>query len=170
MITIKEITKITTEQAELVELFQEVVASGAAMNFLHPMSEETAIEYWNGVLSKHVRLFVALLEDEIVGTVQLQMSDKENAPHRAEIAKLMTHPKAQRKGVARAILNYVLKIAEEENRTLLLLDTEKDGPANALYQSEGFVLYGEIPAYSQDPFGVFKDGNCYYKYSPQISQ
>ncbi|WP_225744807.1 GNAT family N-acetyltransferase [Marinilactibacillus sp. Marseille-P9653] len=169
MITIKEITNITTEQAELVDLFQEVVASGAAMNFLHPMSEETAIKYWNGVLSEHVRLFVALLDEEIVGTVQLQMSDKENAPHRAEIAKLMTHPKAQRKGVARTILQHVLKVAEKEKRTLLLLDTEKEGPANALYQSEGFVLYGEIPAYSQDPFGVFKDGNCYYKYSPQTS-
>lgn len=165
MIQIKELKEIETNQDELAELFQEVVAAGAAMNFLHPMSYETAIHYWNNVLSSQVRLFIATIDEEIVGTVQLILSGKENAPHRAEIAKLMTHPKARRKGVAKALLQHALKAAEQEGRTLLLLDTEKVGPANALYQSEGFVLYGEVPAYSQDPFGVYKDGNCYYKLS-----
>lgn len=163
MTEIKEITKITAYQNELACLFQEVVATGASMNFLYPMRYETALHYWNNVLSKHVRLFIAIVDKEVVGSMQLHLSDKENGQHRAEITKLMTHPKARRKGVAKLLLQHVLKIAKQEGRTLLLLDTEKDGPANKLYQSEGFILYGEIPAYSQDPFGVYKDGNCYYK-------
>ncbi|SFK57761.1 hypothetical protein SAMN04488569_10526 [Marinilactibacillus piezotolerans] len=163
MTEIKELKEIKTNQDELARLFQDVVAAGASMNFLYPMSYETAFRYWNNVLSEHVRLFVAFVNDEIAGTVQLHLSDKENGQHRAEIAKLMTHPNARRKGVAKALLKHSLKVAEQEGRTLLLLDTEKDGPANALYQSEGFVLYGEIPSYSQDPFGIYKDGNCYYK-------
>ncbi|WP_179128572.1 GNAT family N-acetyltransferase [Marinilactibacillus piezotolerans] len=163
MIEIKELTEIQTNQDELARLFQEVVADGASMNFLHPMQYETAIHYWSNVLTENVRLFIAILDDKIVGTVQLHLSDKENGQHRAEIAKLMTHPNARRKGVAKTLLHYVLQIAEQEGRTLLLLDTEKDSLANGLYQSAGFVLYGEIPAYSQDPFGVYKDGNCYYK-------
>lgn len=163
MIQIKELKEIEANRDELARLFQKVVAAGASMNFLHPMSYETAIHYWNNVLSEHVRLFVAILEEEIVGTVQLHLSDKENGQHRAEIAKLMTHPKARRKGVAKTLLRHALKVAEQEERTLLLLDTEKVGPANTLYQSEGFILYGEVPDYSQDPFGVYKDGNCYYK-------
>ncbi|MFJ1626395.1 GNAT family N-acetyltransferase [Marinilactibacillus psychrotolerans] len=166
MIQLKEINNIKdikVHQEGLVTLFQEVVANGASMNFLYPMRYETALHYWNNVLSKNVRLFIAIVDKEVVGSVQLHLSDKENGQHRAEIAKLMTHPKARRKGVAKLLLQHVLKVAKQEGRTLLLLDTEKDGPANKLYQSEGFILYGEIPAYSQDPFGIYKYGNCYYK-------
>ena len=160
---IKEITDIQNDRAELSRLFQEVVAQGASMNYLHPMSDETAACYWEGVLSEQVHLYVAILDGQIAGTVQLHLSDKENGQHRAEVAKLMTHPDARRKGVAKALLQHAEQAAIRKNRWLLLLDTEKDGPANVLYQSEGYKLIGEIPAYSQDPFGEYKNVNVYYK-------
>ncbi|GAB3070475.1 GNAT family N-acetyltransferase [Salinicoccus sesuvii] len=160
---IRELQEIHNDQAALSRLFQAVVATGAPMNYYHPMHYETAMNYWAGVLSDYNRLFVAVLDGEIVGTVQLHLSDKENGQHRAEIAKLMTHPKAQRKGVARSLLRHAEQAAIEEQRWLLMLDTEKEGPANALYLSEGYQLVGEVPAYSQDAFGEYKDGHVYYK-------
>ncbi|TVT29289.1 GNAT family N-acetyltransferase [Salinicoccus cyprini] len=160
---IREINEIYHHQEELSHLFQEVVASGASMNYFHPMHHETAMRYWAGVLSDHHRLFVAILDGKIAGTVQLHLSDKENGQHRAEVAKLMTHPDFQRKGVGKALLQHAEKMATEENRWLLMLDTEKGSAANALYLSEGYQLIGEVPAYSQDPFGKYKDGNVYYK-------
>ncbi|WP_271398166.1 GNAT family N-acetyltransferase [Salinicoccus roseus] len=82
---------------------------------------------------------------------------------RAEVAKLMTHPDARRKGIAKGLLQHAEQAAIRKNRWLLLLDTEQDGPANVLYQSEGYMLIGEIPSYSQDPFGEYKNVNVYYK-------
>jgi GNAT superfamily N-acetyltransferase len=160
---VMEIKEIGGYEEELANLFQEIVAAGASMNYLHPMQHKTATAYWYNVLSEHVRLFVGLLDGKIAGTVQLHLSDKENGHHRAEIAKLMTHPDAQRKGIARKLLQHAEQAARQEGRTLLLLDTEKQGPANVLYQSEGYVLYGEVPAFAQDAFGNYKDGNFYYK-------
>jgi ribosomal protein S18 acetylase RimI-like enzyme len=161
---IKEITNIEEDRMELSRLFQEVVAHGASMNFLHPMSDETALRYWDGVLSEYVQLYAAILDDKIAGTVQLHLSDKENGQHRAEIAKLMTHPDARRKGVAKSLLQHAEQAAIQADRWLLLLDTEKDGPANFLYLAEGYKSIGEIPAYSQDPFGEYKDVTVYYKH------
>lgn len=159
----QEITQIEPYKEELASLFQTVVADGASMNYLHPMSKETALNYWKSVLSEHVRLFIALLDGRIAGTVQLHYSDKENGQHRAEIAKLMTSPKARRKGVARNLLQHAEQVAKQDGKTLLLLDTEKEGPANELYQSEGYVLFGEVPDFAQDAYGTYLAGNFYYK-------
>lgn len=161
---IREISDIQDDRDELSRLFQEVVAQGASMNYLHPMSDETAARYWDGVLSEHVHLYVAVMDGSIAGTVQLHLSDKENGQHRAEIAKLMTHSAARRKGVAKSLLEHAEEAAFRKNRWLIMLDTEKDGPANILYQDEGFTPIGVIPAYSQDPFGEYKDVTVYYKH------
>ncbi|MFS0561267.1 GNAT family N-acetyltransferase [Terribacillus sp. 179-K 1B1 HS] len=159
----KELTKIGSFKEELASLFQIIVADGASMNYLHPMSKETALSYWDSLLSEHVRLFVGLIDGQIAGTVQLQFSDKENGQHRAEVAKLMTHPEHRKKGVARKLLQHVEQVAKDEGKTLLLLDTERNGPANLLYQSEGYVLFGEVPDFAQDAFGTLLAGNFYYK-------
>ncbi|MFP3359801.1 GNAT family N-acetyltransferase, partial [Planococcus sp. SIMBA_143] len=103
---------------------------------------ETALRYWDGVLSEYVQLYAAILDDKIAGTVQLHLSDKENGQHRAEIAKLMTHPDARRKGVAKSLLQHAEQAAIQADRWLLLLDTEKDGPANFLYLAEGYKSIG----------------------------
>lgn len=160
---IKELTEIGDYKEELAGLFQSIVADGASMNYLHPMSKETAIYYWDSVLSEQVRLFIGLIDGKIAGTVQLHYNEKENGRHRAEIAKLMTSTKARRKGVARKLLQHVERAAKADRKTLLLLDTEKEGPANLLYQSEGYVLFGEVPDFAQDAFGTFLAGNFYYK-------
>lgn len=160
---IKEIRVIGEYREELASLFQMVVADGASMNYLHPMSKETALSYWDNVLSEQVKLFIGLIDGQIAGTVQLHYSDKENGRHRAEIGKLMTSTKARRKGVARKLLQYAEQAAKADGKTLLLLDTEKEGPANLLYQSEGYVLYGEVPDFAQDAFGTYLAGNFYYK-------
>ncbi|MFP7494142.1 GNAT family N-acetyltransferase [Terribacillus saccharophilus] len=160
---IKEVVEMEMYIEELSSLFQSIVAGGASMNYLHPMSDKTAFNYWDSVLSENVRLFIGLIDGQIAGTVQLQYTDKENGQHRAEIAKLMTSTKARRKGVARKLLQHAEQVAKADGKTLLLLDTEKEGPANKLYQSEDYVLFGEVPDFAQDAFGTYLAGNFYYK-------
>ncbi|WP_042223453.1 GNAT family N-acetyltransferase [Oceanobacillus manasiensis] len=160
---IVEVKDIATYQEELATLFQKVVAEGAALNYLHPMQYNIAINYWKDVVSEQVRLFICLLDGKVVGTIQLHLADKENGQHRAEMAKLMTDPDTRRKGVARKLLQHAEQAAKQEKRSLILLDTAKGSSANILYQSEGYILFGQVPAYSQDAFGNYKDNNFYYK-------
>jgi GNAT superfamily N-acetyltransferase len=43
-------------------------------------------------------------QDGVIGTVQLITDQPENQPHRADVAKLLVHEKARRKGAAMALM------------------------------------------------------------------
>jgi GNAT superfamily N-acetyltransferase len=66
------------------------------------------------------------------------------------VAKLLVHPDARRRGVARSLMIALEAIARSENKTLLTLDTETGGKAEPLYQSLGYVAAGVIPRYARD--------------------
>src|SRR6266576_1318222 len=99
-----------------------------------PAEAET---FWDGALAAMTRgerlMFGAFDGDLLVGTVTLILKSPPNAPHRAEIAKLMTLSTHRRRGVARALL----RLAEGEGllygKTLLMLDTAAEGGSSALY-------------------------------------
>jgi ribosomal protein S18 acetylase RimI-like enzyme len=93
---------------------------------------------------------VARRDDEIVGTVQLDLATPPNQPHRGEIRKLLVHPSARRAGIARALMLAIEEHAREANRSLLTLDTASDG-AERLYASLGYVRVGVIPGFSIRP-------------------
>lgn len=50
-----------------------MVEDGASIGFLPPMKRSEAIDYWGGALNPDVILFVAKLQGEIVGSVQLHL-------------------------------------------------------------------------------------------------
>ena len=49
-------------------------------------------------------LLAAELDDEIVGTVQVVFAGEENQPHRADIAKMLVHGRARRRGIAERLM------------------------------------------------------------------
>jgi ribosomal protein S18 acetylase RimI-like enzyme len=85
----------------------------------------------------------------IVGTAQLDLAVPPNQRHRAEVVKLLVHPAARRRGVARALMMALETIAASEGRTLLTLDTWTGGSAERLYRSLGYVPVGVIPRYAR---------------------
>jgi GNAT superfamily N-acetyltransferase len=85
----------------------------------------------------------------IVGTVQLDLAVPPNQQHRAKVAKLLVHPAARRRGVARALMTALEAIAQSEGRTLLTLDTVTGGSAEPLYLSLGYISAGVIPRYAR---------------------
>ncbi|AIQ67306.1 GNAT family N-acetyltransferase [Paenibacillus graminis] len=155
-------------QPEIVQqlntLIIDVVADGASIGFLPPLGAEEAEAYWRGVLAPDVRLWVALEGETITGSVQLHSVSKPNAPHRAEIAKLMVHPQHRRKGIARRLMETAEQAAAAEGRTLLVLDTREGDPSNLLYQSRGFVEAGKIPDYVISGDGEMSATVIYYKH------
>jgi len=63
------------------------------------------------------------------------------------------HPKARRRGVARALMQAVETVARKEGRTLITLDTRTGDMAETLYLSMGYIKAGIIPGYAVDPEG-----------------
>jgi GNAT superfamily N-acetyltransferase len=74
-----------------------------------------------------------------------------NQPHRAEVKKLLVHPDARRRGIARALMLALEDVAAAEGRTLLTLDTRTGDSAEPLYLSLGYHAAGVIPRYARGP-------------------
>ena len=86
-----------------------------------------------------------------------------NQPHRAEIAKLMTRVSHRGRGVATALMQAAERLAVEQARTLLVLDTAVEGGAASLYERLGFTLAGVIPDYALKPHGGLSGTMIYWK-------
>ena len=141
-----------------------VADDGASIGFLPPLTSADARLYWEHLLEPSVRLWVTLHDDEVVGTVQLHLSIKQNGAHRAEIAKLMVHPQRRRLGIARQLMDVAERAEVEANRSLLVLDTRAGDPSNGLYRSLGFVEAGRIPQYAPSADGQLDETVIYYKF------
>ena len=70
-----------------------------------PLSRKEAGEYWDGLLPSIGNgsrlLWIARDDGGLLGTVQLELTQKKNGINRAEIQKLLVHTRARRRGVAR---------------------------------------------------------------------
>lgn len=145
------------------ELLIRVVGDGASVGFLPPLSKGEAVNYWNGVIEPGVILWAAVQNETIVGTIQLHLAQKQNAHHRAEIAKLMVHPQYRRKGIAQLLMQAAEDQARVEERSLLILDTRAGDPSNHLYLSFGYTEAGRIPNFAQSSDGTLHETVFYYK-------
>ncbi|WP_054939151.1 GNAT family N-acetyltransferase [Paenibacillus ihuae] len=164
VITVKLVEALQPETVrQLTPLLIDVVEDGASIGFLPPLAENAASTYWQGVPGPGVLLWFAMEGDTIVGTVQLHLVLKPNAPHRAELAKLMVHPGHRRKGIAGLLIETAEQAAAEHGRTLIILDTREGDPSNLLYQSRGYVEAGKIPDYVISADGGMDATVIYYK-------
>lgn len=150
----------------LCELLMDTVNYGASVGFLAPMTQETAMQYWRDVfaaLGTDRKLWVAEVEGTVVGAVQLALSEKENARHRAEVQKLVVLRAHRGKGIASQLMHAVEGLAAAAGRTLLVLDTEAGSVAESLYRRWGWQRVGEIPNYFSRADGKLYPTVYYFK-------
>ncbi|MGE6343892.1 GNAT family N-acetyltransferase [Bacillus mycoides] len=162
-IVIEEIQRLDEDLEELSELLKTVVNDGASIGFLPPLEQKEATNYWQTVLAPEVILYVAKINNEVAGSIQLHLVTKPNGIHRAEICKLMTHPNYRRNGIGRLLMQKAEERAKQENRSLLVLDTREGDSSNRLYKSLGFQESGKIPGYAISPNGELDATVIYYK-------
>jgi ribosomal protein S18 acetylase RimI-like enzyme len=162
-VKIEEVKSMEEHIDQLSELLIKVIEDGASIGFLPPMKRSEAKSYWETLLQPEVILFIAKINNEIVGSVQLHLCTKQNGAHRAEIAKLMTHPDCRRNGIGRSLMQKAEERAKQEGRSLLVLDTREGDPSNHLYASIGFVESGRIPNYARSANGDLHTTVIYYK-------
>jgi ribosomal protein S18 acetylase RimI-like enzyme len=154
--------------AQLCETLIESVAGGGSISFMHPVSQEKALAFWKniatGVAAKERILLVARDEHGvIIGTVQSVLAQPENQPHRADIAKMMVHPRARRRGIAEALMREIERLTFAAGKSVMVLDTETDQAASFLYKKLGWQVAGHIPDYALKPHGGLCSTTYFYK-------
>jgi len=151
----------------LAELLADAVNGGASVGFITPFSPREAANWWRSlspdIESGRVILLAARQGDRIVGTVQLRLAPLPNSRHRAEVAKLLVHRDARRRGIARALLAAIEDVARREGRTLLVLDTISGSEADHLYRALGWTEVGSVPNYAAMPDGTLAPTTYFYR-------
>ena len=151
----------------LADLLCDIVAHGASVNFLAGLTRDRARRFWEGQLpgiaAGAAHLFVAEQEGRLVGTVLLFLAQQPNAPHRAEIGKMLVHSALRRQGLGRRLLTAAEDAACARGRTLLMLDTESDSAGERLYRACGWQEMGRVPDHSYRPQGVLAETIFFYK-------
>ena len=141
----------------LADVLIDCVERGASVSFMHPLSREKAESFWAEVAESVARgerlLLAAELDGEIVGTVQVVFAGEENQPHRADIAKMLVHGRARRRGIAERLMRAAEAAAGAAGKTVLVLDTVTGGDAERLYARLGWTQLGVIPNYALFPDG-----------------
>jgi len=162
-VKIEELKMIGEHLNQLSDLLVKVVDGGASIGYLPPLKLDEARRYWETLLKPDVILFVAKIDEQIVGSIQIHLCTKQNGIHRGEIAKLMTLPTMRRNGIGRLLMLAAEERAKEEGISLLVLDTREEDPSNYLYTSIGFVESGRIPNYAMSANGELHTTVFYYK-------
>jgi GNAT superfamily N-acetyltransferase len=171
-----ELRRLTPDAAAaavpaLARLLVACVEAGASVSFMWPLTLDRAAAFWQQVADgvargERILLVAADAAGAIVGTVQLVTALPENQPHRADVAKLLVHPRARRRGIAAALMHAVDAAARDAAKTLLVLDTVTGGDAERLYARLGWQRCGVIPDYALWPRGGHCATTVFYKSIP----
>lgn len=159
----------TTYIEALADVLIDCVEGGASVSFMLPLSREKAVAFWRGVadaVARHERVLLVAEDGEgqIVGTVQMIVSQPDNQPHRGDIAKMLVHRKARRRGIAQRLIAAIDDVAREEGKSVLVLDTVTGGDAERLYERAGWQRVGNVPKYALMPNGEFCGTTFFYKH------
>lgn len=151
----------------LVDILRDSVANGASVGFMDWSTSAEFESFWRGIAMEvaagRILLFVARDGSGIVGTAQLHPVGKPNQPHRAEIAKVLVHSRARRRGIGEALMRSAEAAALALGRDLLVLDTDEAGAARRLYNRLGWTELGTIPRYALMPDGRDCGSTFFYK-------
>jgi len=152
---------------ELAAVLADCVDGGASVGYLAPFSPARARAELEGMaaeVDRGRRLLLAAFDGgRVVGTVQVILALPPNQPHRGEIAKLLVHRSARRRGVARLLMERAESEASAEGKSLLVLDTVTGDPAERLYERLGWTRVGVIPGYALYPDGRPCDTTVFWK-------
>ena len=139
-------------ERRLAETLVACVEAGASVSYLPPLSRDVARAFWRTVSGEVATgtkvLLGAWCDGQLVGTVQLVLAQQPNAPHRAEVAKVLVDPAFRRRGIGRALVRRAEQTARGTGRSLLVLDTAAGGDGERLYRGLGWQEVGRVPGYA----------------------
>ncbi|KAH8658280.1 acyl-CoA N-acyltransferase [Xylariales sp. PMI_506] len=154
-----QIARFRTSLRLLLQLCVNPEPANSSIGFRAPLSDEEADAYWDhvshqlGQSPKSLYLFVLTSfpdSEEVLATIQIVTVHKETHKHRAEVAKLLVHPLARRKGIATTIMDYIEEFCRDSlGKEMLTLDTASETPAKDFYFRMGWSHWGTCPEYAE---------------------
>jgi GNAT superfamily N-acetyltransferase len=152
---------------ELAGVLADCVDGGASVGYMAPFSHADArevFEVYARDADEGSRIILgAFLDGDLIGTAQLVLAVPPNQPHRAEVARVLVHRSARKRGVAQRLMEQLEQEARTEGRTLLVLDAVTGGDAARLYERLGWNTVGVIPGYALYPDGRLCDTTVFWK-------
>lgn len=152
---------------DLSALLIDVVAHGAGVSFLHPLSREDADHFWlaqeSDVQAGKTILFGSFRNNVLIGTVQLKLSWAPNQKHHSDVSKLLVHSAHRRHGIATHLMRALEDKAHELGQTLITFDASAHGHVEAFYKRLGYTCVGHFPDYALSSLGVMEDTALFYK-------
>ena len=153
----------------LAALLVDAVDAGAAVSFLS-LTQAEAEDWWRRQLSapaSRAILLVARDAEGIAGSVQAHPSWAPNQPHHADVAKLIVHRRARRRGLGEQLMTAIEREAAAEGFRLLVLDSKRGDAGERLYRRLGWTVVGTIPRFALDTDGrTLHDTVVFYKELP----
>ncbi len=141
-----------TDCEDLCQATEEAIIDGLGFDWLKPPGRPALESYWRGVLLVPEReLFVARLDETIVGTAQLVKPSRSNeaAAFNTVLTTFFVTPWARGHGLARRLLAEVETWARAHGFKQISLDVRATQEAAiALYESAGYVRWGVKPKYA----------------------
>lgn len=151
----------------LAAVLEDCVGGGASVSYMAPFTHEDARVQFEAVVAEVEQgrrlLLAAFAEGRVVGTVQVNLAVPPNQPHRGDVAKLLVHRSARRRGIAQLLMEHAEQEARAAGKTLLVLDTVTGDPAERLYERIGWTKVGVIPNYALYPDGRPCDTTVFFK-------
>lgn len=152
---------------DLAAVFADCVAGGASVGYMAPFSHEDAracFAGWAADAEQGRRLILGAFDDRtLVGTVQVVLALPPNQPHRGEIAKMLVHRSARKRGIGQLLLEGAESAARAAGKTLLVLDAVTGDDAERLYARCGWTKVGVIPGFALYPDGRPCDTTYFFK-------
>ena len=174
-ILLKESIKIQVENlrkvsdldlADLCNITEQAIKAGGGFGWLVVPPRNMLKKYWNGLmLINYKKLLVGRLNEGIAGALQLSFQPPNNEAQK-NIANIQSHfvaPWARGYGLAKAMVDFAISSSKENNVKCLQLNIrETQKAAIQLFESKGFIKWGENPYYAFVN-GKFIKGLYFYK-------
>ena len=166
-IIVETLNKISNiDLADLCNITEQSIKAGGGFGWIEVPTREKLKNYWtNVVLLSTNKLIVGRLNGAIAGALQLSFQPENNEAQK-NISKIQSHfvaPWARGYGLAKSMIDHSISISKENNSKSIQLDIrETQEAAIKLFETKGFVKWGENPSYAFIN-GSFIKGFYYYK-------
>ena len=154
-----------TDLADLCYNTEQAIKAGGGFGWITGPPRDVLKKYWNGMLLVSTNtLIVGRLNGDIAASLQLYFYPPNNEAQKT-VSRIQSHfvaPWARGYGLAKAMIDYAILKSKENSKINIQLDIrETQIAAIQLFESKGFIRWGENPKYA------FVNGNPikgYYYY------
>ncbi|EIJ41565.1 sortase-like acyltransferase [Beggiatoa alba B18LD] len=153
---------IPADAEQLWKILHAVIQTGETYSFAPETDKKTLLDYW---LSSHVWTYVALIENEIVGTYLIKENHAGQGAHVAN-ASFMVAPTRQGFGIGKALGMHAL--AEAKSLGFLAMQfnlvVSTNTQAVALWKRLNFNIVGQLPQVFKHPKLGFVDAFVMHRF------